>query len=153
MNEVKRIRILLRSTYRGRAWHGPAVREVLEGVTASEAAARPIAGSHSIWELVLHMTYWRRVVAEALVGGPIDEHPPAELDWPTIVSDRPEAWEQALEDLEASQKALVQRVKAFDEARLMENVADREFSFYFVLHGIVQHDIYHAGQIALLKKA
>ena len=152
MSEVQRIRVLIRTIYRGRAWHGPAIRQILDGVSAETAAAHPVAGAHSIWELVLHMTYWRRVAAAALDGGPVDEHPPPEEDWPAVEATA-EGWRQALEALEASQAALVARLKSFDDDRLSENVAGREYSLYFLLHGVIQHDIYHGGQIALLKKA
>ena len=153
MSEAKRIRVMLRHTYRGPAWHGPAVREVLAGVTAETAAAHPIAGVLSIWELVLHMTYWRRVTVEALAGAPIDAEPPETKNFPPVDDTSERAWEQALEGLDASQRALVSSLKAFDESRLNDQVEDREYTFYFVLQGIIQHDIYHSGQIALLKKA
>lgn len=153
MSEVKRLRVLLRTLYRGRAWHGPAIRELLDGVSAETAAAHPIPGSHSIWELVLHMTYWRRVAAEALADGPVDEHPPAAADWPAVGDPTPEAWQGALDALEASQRSLLDRLKSLPEERLAEPVADRGYSFYFLLHGVLQHDLYHGGQIALLKKA
>ncbi len=153
MSEIKRLRILLRAVYRGPAWHGPAIREVLDGVTVATALAHPVPDTHSIWQTVLHMTYWRRIVTAALEGGPVDEHPPAELNWPSIEDDSPAAWEKALASLEESQRLLVERLKVFPEGRLAENVGDRAYSYYFMLHGIVQHDIYHAGQIALLKKA
>ena len=153
MSEVKRIRVLIRTIYRGRAWHGPAIRELLDGVSAPVAAAHPVPGAHSIWELVLHMTYWRQIATAALDGGPVDEHPPTDVDWPAVDTVNPGAWQQALDGLETSQAALVARLKAFDNDRLTEHVAGREYSIYFLLHGIIQHDIYHAGQIALLKKS
>ncbi len=153
MSEVRRLRVLLRHTYRGPAWHGPALRELLDGVTAEAAAARPIAGVHSIWELVGHCTYWRRVAAGALAGGPVDPEPPDELNFPPVDDSGPQAWARALEALEESQTALVAGLKSFPDERLDEHVDGREFTFYFLLHGVIQHDLYHGGQIALLKKA
>jgi len=152
MNEVKRFRVLLRSIYRGRAWHGPSVRETLDGLSAEAAAASPEAGSHSIWELVLHMTYWRRIVVAALAGAAIDEHPPTEMNWPAVDDTSPEAWQGALADLAASQQELEASLRSVDDSRLAENITGRDYSFYFLLHGIVHHDLYHVGQIALLKK-
>ncbi len=153
MSEVKRIRVLFHHIYRGPAWHGPAIRELLEGVSAQTAAARPIEDVHTIWELVLHMTYWRRVAVDALAGGPLDPEPPKELNFPPVDDDSEEAWEQALAGLEESQARLVTALKGFAEERLNEPVDGREFTFYFLLHGVIQHDIYHGGQIGLLKKA
>ena len=153
MSEMKRIRVQLRHIYRGPAWHGPAIRELLDGVTARTAAAKPIAGAHSIWELVLHMTYWRRVAAAALGGATVDPEPPMAENFPPVDDASDEAWERAQAGLAESQKSLVTVLKAFDEERLGEHVGDREYTFYFLLHGVIQHDIYHGGQIALLKKA
>lgn len=153
MSEVKRIRVMLRHTYRGPAWHGPAIRELLQGVDAETAAAHPIAGVHSIWELVLHMGYWRRTVAAALGGATIEPEPPIEDNFPAVEEVSEAAWERAREALAESQKALVSGLKAFDETRLDEHVGGREYTFYFLLHGIIQHDLYHGGQIGLLKKA
>ena len=152
MSEVKRIRVLLRHTYRGPAWHGPAIRELIQDVDAETAAAHPIVGVHSIWELVLHMAYWRRTAAAALGGVTIDPEPPIEDNFPTVEEVSEAAWERAREALAESQKALVSGLEAFDEARLDEHVGG-EYTFYFLLHGIIQHDLYHGGQIALLKKA
>ena len=153
MPEARRIRFMLRAVYRGPAWHGPAIRDLLEGVSAETAAAHPIDGSHSIWQLVLHMTYWRTVAAGALAGGPVDENPPHELDWPAVDDTGPEAWQRTLDGLEASQQALLAALADLADEGLEENVAGRDYSLYFLVHGIVQHDVYHAGQIALLKKA
>lgn len=153
MSEVKHIRVQLRHIYRGPAWHGPAIRELLEGVNAETAAARPIAGAHSIWELVLHMAYWRRAATAALGGATIDPEPPMHENFPPVDDTSEEAWEQAQAVLEESQKQLVAALKTFDGARLDEHVGNREYTFYFMLHGIIQHDIYHGGQIGLLKVA
>ncbi len=153
MSEVKRIRVLLRHTYRGPAWHGPAVRELLAEVDAETAAAHPIAGAHSIWELVLHMAYWRRTAAAALAVAAVDSEPPAADNFPPVDDAGDQAWERAKEVLAESQRTLVAALKTFDAERLNEHVQDREYTFYFLLHGIIQHDIYHGGQIALLKKA
>lgn len=152
MNEVQRIRVMLRGLYRGPAWHGPAIRELLTGVDAETAAAHPIPNSHSIWELILHMTYWRTVAAAAVAGGPVDEQPPQELDWPPTGEVSDAAWQGARDGLEATQKALLAGLAEVDDSRLSENVTGRDYSVYFMLHGLLQHDIYHAGQIALLKK-
>ena len=152
MSEVQRIRVQLRHAYRGPAWHGPAIRELLEGVDATTAAARPIPNAHSIWELVLHMTYWRRTAAAALDGGPVDPEPPMEENFPPVDDVSAQAWDQALAALEESQKALLARLKTFREERLHERVPGRQYDRYFLLHGVIQHDIYHGGQIALLKK-
>jgi uncharacterized damage-inducible protein DinB len=151
MSEVDRIQDQLTRAFEGEAWHGPSVREVLEGVDARMASSRPLAEAHSIWELVLHITTWEAVVASRLRGQPLQVTP--ELDWPKITETSESAWALCLAALESGHAALVRDVMSVDAARLDEPIGPNKPSLYVLLHGIVQHDLYHAGQIALLKKA
>jgi uncharacterized damage-inducible protein DinB len=150
--ETKRIASQLRRSYEGEAWHGPSLRELLEDVTAERAAAKPLAGAHSIWELVLHIDAWERA-ALAVVGGSRFDVLAGDADWPPPRETSAEAWQGALDRLESTTRELVAVIRAMDDARLEELAGGREFNLYFLLHGVVQHNLYHAGQIALLKKA
>jgi uncharacterized damage-inducible protein DinB len=150
--ETKRIASQLRRSYEGEAWHGPSLRELLEDVTAERAAAKPLAGTHSIWELVLHVDAWERA-ALAVVGGSRFDVLAGDADWPPLRETSAEAWQGALDRLESTTRELVAVIRAMDDARLEELAGGREFNLYFLLHGVVQHNLYHAGQIALLKKA
>lgn len=154
MSEAKRIADQLRRSFHGEAWHGPAVLELLADVSAPQAAAHPIPRAHSIWELVLHIGAWenaaRRWLAHEISTLP---HLDGENDWPPVPDANPAAWKSAVASLTASHDQLVQLVAALSDERLKENVAGREYSAYFLLHGLAQHNLYHAGQIALLKKA
>ncbi len=141
----------LRRAYEGEAWHGPALREILSGVSAAQAAARPLPGAHSIWELVLHIATWDDVVRERLGGAKIISLP-AEQDWPAAGAG-PRAWRAALTALAEANRRLRAAMLAFPAARLEERVPRKKYSFHDMLDGIVQHDLYHGGQIALLKKA
>jgi uncharacterized damage-inducible protein DinB len=152
MSEVRRIEEQLRRAFEGNAWHGPSVRELLVDVTANRAAARPIAGAHSIWEIALHIATWDEVVRRRLEGEAIADLP-AEVDWPTVRDTSEEAWRKTVQDLDRSHRALCEAIARLDDARLAENVPGKRHSVYIELHGIIQHDLYHAGQIALLKKA
>jgi uncharacterized damage-inducible protein DinB len=152
MSEVRRIADQLRRTFEGDAWHGPSVRELLADVTARRAAAKPIAQAHSIWEIALHMATWDEVVRRRLAGE-ITGDLPAEVDWPMLRETSEDAWRKSVQDLEQSHRALCEAVARLDDARLAESVPGKPDSVYIELHGIVQHDLYHAGQIALLKKA
>ncbi len=152
MSEVKRIEDQLRRAMEGEAWHGPSLREILEGVTAEQAARRSISAAHSIWEIVLHITVWESVVRRRLAGEVIVELPP-EQDWPRPRDGGEAAWKQALADLVRGNQMLRQAILGLSEERLRETVPGKDYSVYFMLHGLVQHDLYHAGQIALLKKA
>jgi len=152
VNEVKRISSQLRRSFDGEAWHGPSVREVLANVTAGQAAARPIPNAHTIWELALHIAAWENV-ARRRIEGEIIPNVSNEEDWPAVTDTGEEAWQKAIEYLGQNHEALRDVVRKLDEAQLSEMAAGANYSVYFLLHGVVQHNIYHAGQIALLKKA
>ena len=152
MSEIKRINDQLKRAFEGKAWHGPSVSEVLEGISAAQAAEHPIAGAHSIWELTLHIATWERVGRRRVQETePIDVSD--EEDWPAEAETSDEAWRTTLEELRGNHEALRAAIRALDEARLDEIVPGTQYSIYFLLHGVIQHDLYHAGQIALLKKA
>lgn len=152
MSEVERIADQLKRAYEGKAWHGPAVREVLAGVTVEQAARRPLANAHNIWELVVHIGVWEAFARRRLEGEVITDVPP-EQDWPPVTATEAAAWKQTLAQLEVGHLKLRKALAALPEARLSETVQGMGYSVYFMLHGVVQHDLYHAGQIALLKKS
>lgn len=149
--ECERIADQLKRSYQGEAWHGPSLTAVLAGLTAEQAAAHPQADAHSIWELVLHITAWQREARRGLLGGGINPSP--QEDWPAIEDTGPEAWQKALRSLEEENRRLRETVVALEDEDLESQVGNRAYSVYFLLHGVVQHNLYHAGQIILLKKA
>ena len=152
MSEKKRLNDQLKRAFEGTAWHGPSVSEVLAGVNAQQAAAHPIAGAHSIWELALHIQTWERVSKRRIQEFvPIDVSD--EEDWPAVNDTSEAAWARTLEELRSNHQALRAAIRELDEARLEEIVPGTTYSVYFLLQGVIQHDLYHAGQIALLKKA
>ena len=153
MSEATRIADQLRRAFAGEAWHGDSVFEILEGVTAAQAAARPIASAHTIWELVLHIAAWDNAVQRRL-GGIAVELSDAE-NFPAITDASETAWRKALADVRRVHEQLVEAVSVLPNSRLDEKVPGKEgahYTFYYMLHGVVQHELYHAGQIALLKK-
>jgi uncharacterized damage-inducible protein DinB len=150
--ETKRLASQLRRSYEGIAWHGPSLRELLEGVTAERAAAKPVPGAHSIWELVHHIEAWELTALTTLQGQPYVSITGDE-DWPPVRETTAEAWKAAMERLQSTSSKLVETIRSTDDAKLGEMVEGKEFNYYFLLHGIVQHNLYHAGQIAILKKA
>ena len=141
----------LHRAYHGNAWHGPALRELLAGLPSRTAARRPIAGAHTIWEIVLHISRWEDVVRRRLAGERIVSLPPEE-DWPLPGDTTPAAWRKTLLGLRRSNSALVKAIRRFPARRLNETVPGKKHTFEHMLHGVTQHDLYHAGQIALLKK-
>jgi uncharacterized damage-inducible protein DinB len=152
MSEIQRINRQLQQAFEGNAWHGPAVRELLADVTATRAVARPLPSAHSIWEIVLHMMTWEGVVRRRLRGETVADLPP-EQDWPAIQDTSEATWRQTIQDLERANHVLREEIARAGEERLAEIVPGKEHSVYTMLHGIIQHDLYHAGQVALLKRA
>lgn len=151
MKETERIREQLERAFAGGAWHGPGVLEILENVTASQAAAKPIAGAHSIWELVLHIKAWEDACRRRLSGDRAEL--PDEEDWPQVGETTDEAWEKTLAALRENHRNFSDAIASVDESRLDEPILEGMKTVYATLHGAVQHDLYHAGQIAILKKA
>jgi uncharacterized damage-inducible protein DinB len=151
MSEIERIGDQIKRAFEAEAWHGPSVREVLEGITAEQAARKPIPEAHSIWELVLHMATWKDVVTRRMGGEKITEVPPEE-DFPAVRATDERSWKQALERLEAAHQRLVAALAAIRDDQLDDPPPNGPTARYRLLHGIVQHDLYHAGQIAVLRK-
>jgi uncharacterized damage-inducible protein DinB len=151
MGEIERITDQLTRAFDGEAWHGPSVKEVLEGVTAEHASARPVPGAHSIWEIAVHIGAWESFVLRRLRGEVIVDVADEE-DWPAHGTGE-QAWRSTLDRLERGHRELLAEVSGMGEGRLAETVEGKGYSVYFMLHGVIQHDLYHAGQIALLKKA
>ncbi|HLJ89887.1 MAG TPA: DinB family protein [Candidatus Angelobacter sp.] len=150
--ECLRIADQLRRSYEGKAWHGPSLREILSGITAEQAKTHSIQGAHSIWELVLHIEAWQLAALNATKGTPMPSSD-FEGDWPKIGDGSPNSWQKALERFFVTNEALASAVSQFGDARLTEIVPGRKYDFYFLFHGIVQHGLYHGGQIVLVKKS
>jgi len=150
--EVDRLEEQLRRALEGEAWHGPSVLELLAGVTAAQAAAHPIPGAHSIWELVLHLATDYELVLRRLAG---DGHAlTAAEDWPPCPAATDENWQRSVLELERLNKKPRQAVREFPEERLDQPlVPESPFTAYAQFIGVTQHNLYHAGQIALLKRA
>jgi len=152
MTEIDRILDQLKRAFESSAWHGPSVREVLAGVTAEQAHTRPLRNAHSIWELVRHIAVWEDVGRRRLEGDRAQIEISSPADWPPPEDSSESAWESAKLALERGHQALVETISQVPESRLNEPVAEGMSTVYVTLHGVIQHDLYHAGQIAILKK-
>ena len=151
--EINRLTEMFRAAAHGKTWHGQSVLQTLENITTEEAAAHPIPESHSIWDYLLHIINWRNYALRNL----LDDEPyivdlNSEKDWTTITDFSPIAWEAALELYNKSTDELSAAIKRIDDSKLEEIVSGHKFTFYTLLHGVIQHDVYHSGQIVLLKK-
>jgi len=150
--ELKRLEEQLRRALEGDAWHGPSLLESLAGVSAEQAAARPIAGAHSIWELVLHLGSDYSLVLRRLSGDG-RQLTPAE-DWPSCPPPTEENWRKAVQEVTRLNQELRQAVRGFPEERLDQPlVPEGPYTAYTQFIGVTQHSLYHAGQISLLKRA
>jgi uncharacterized damage-inducible protein DinB len=150
MTEVKRIEDQLRRAFDGEAWHGPSLDELLRDVTAERAAERPLAGAHSIWEIALHIGAWERAALRRLEGDRAELSD--EENWPPVLDTSEEAWRNTLDQLESGNRELRSAISSLDDSRLGAPIVAGMSSVYGTLHGVIQHMLYHAGQIALLKK-
>ena len=150
--ELSRLEQQLARAFAGEAWHGPSVLEALAGVTAQQAAAHPIPGAHSIWELTLHLGGTYDLVLRRLSG---DGRQMTEAeDWPATPTINDENWREAVGALQQLNDRLRQAIRQFPAARLDEPlVPEAPYTAYTQFIGVTQHNLYHAGQIVLLKKA
>jgi uncharacterized damage-inducible protein DinB len=151
MTEVERILDQMKRAFEGEAWHGPSLLETLADVTAQQAAARPIPGAHSIWELALHIAAWKAAVRRRLQGDRAELS--SEQDWPPITETSEAAWSALKKSLERTHQDLLAAIKDLGEANLDQPILPGMPSRYVTLHGVIQHELYHCGQIALLKRA
>jgi uncharacterized damage-inducible protein DinB len=153
MSETARIADQLRRAFYGGAWHGDSFFEIIGSVTAAQAAAHPVPNAHSIWELMLHIAAWDGAVRKRM-NGTVVELAGAD-NFPPVRDTSDPAWRQTLEFVRGVHDELVAAVTHFPDSRLEEQVPGKKgahYNFYYMLQGLAQHELYHAGQIALLKK-
>lgn len=151
MDEIPRILDQMDRAFSGDAWHGPSLMALLDGISAEVASTHLLPRAHSIWEIVHHVRAWNSIVQRRLKNEAVEVTP--EMDWPPVWEATEVAWKRALDDLNESRARLRQAVEQLQEARLQEKPGNSRDSCYVMLHGLVQHDLYHAGQVAVLRKA
>lgn len=157
----REIQILLNEldeAYNGPAWHGPSLRGSLRRVDSAQAAARPTRQRHNIWELLIHSTYWKYAVRRQLTGAPLGSfgedgsnffpRPAANLS----AAAREKSWRKDLAKLKREHAALLQAVRKVRESDLDRRAAKSKYTRRQMIHGVACHDVYHAGQIQLLKR-
>jgi uncharacterized damage-inducible protein DinB len=151
MSEVQRISRLLKHGYDGQPWYGKAFCKLLEEVTAEQAAAKPFPQAHSIWQQVLHAIAWRKFALRLLRGESVSGLSDDE-NWPEPSMRDAAAWKATLDEFAQTQSELQAALADLTDERLADKAADKPFTVYRLLHGVIHHDAYHAGQIALLRK-
>jgi uncharacterized damage-inducible protein DinB len=147
----------LHRAYDGDPWHGPSVTQILAGVTATQAEARPAAAVHSIAEIVAHMTSWVAEVTRRVQGHPAAD--PVEGDWPVPRALNETGWASMRLALNNAMARLTEAMAGFPESRWNDKVGETRnpelgtgMTYQQTVLGLVQHLAYHGGQIAILKK-
>lgn len=146
--EVERIRDQLHRSVHGEAWHGPSFAETVRefhGNTGAHYGASP----HTPVEIVLHIAVWLEVCRERMLGTAVS--PTAEEDWPTPDAGR-KGWQSAIRRVHAAHDELQQTLSAMTDADLRRPVPAHDYDTYFMLHGVIQHTLYHTGQLMLLAR-
>lgn len=144
---------LLDESYEKKAWQGPNLRGSLRGLTAAQASWRPAAGRHSIRELVVHAAYWKYAVARMLAGGKRGEFPEKGSNWfPRSGPSAERAWRAEVTNLDAQHRRLREAVRALTPADLGRKPPGSRYTTDTLVYGVASHDVYHTGQIQLLKR-
>jgi len=151
MSEVARIAAHYDQVMHGPAWHGDPGWEILEGISPEDAAKRPLPEAHTIWEIVMHMIFWEWVAIERLAGkraGLIEER-----NFPAMPEATQDSWTKTLDELRDSNRRFLEALAKLDDGKLDDLSAAGKRTFYEEAHGVIEHHVYHLGQITLLKKA
>lgn len=151
--DLEQLLFLLDTAYNRVSWHGPNLRGAIRGVSPAQAAWRPAPGRHNIWELVVHAAYWKYVAWMRLTGskrGSFAFEGSNWMDRPREITNR--AWRADLQVLEEAHQTLRAAVASLDSAALKRRPAKGTATAQALLTGVAAHDLYHAGQIQLLKR-
>jgi len=136
-----------------RGWHGTTLRGSLRGVTPAEALWRPARGRHNIWELAVHAAYWKYAVRRRLAGDAAGSFARKPSDWPEVpTTPDARAWKLDIRLLEAEHRLLREVVRAMPPAKLERRSPQGVWTNAEEIHGVAAHDLYHTGQIQLIKK-
>lgn len=152
--EIKTFIDSLKSSYDGESWYGDSIMQNIQTISSEQAFHHPIPEAHSIAELVTHMIAWRQFLLKRLQGD--DDFSVQQEDsfnWQLIDPNPKTAWKSLLRVLDDNQTQLLAVMTKKEDAFLDEKVAQKNYDFSVLIHGVIQHDIYHLGQIVLLAKA
>lgn len=149
MNEVKFLMDQIKTTFNGDSWHGPNLVKSLLGIEKEQASTRVIWERHTIWELTDHVTYWLEEVHKSVKSKKDLDH--SGNDWPKMGATE-EDWKQSLLRLEAAVNMLVDELSTWRNSDLAENIPGNDYTFKQMLHGIIHHNLYHVGQINILRQ-
>jgi hypothetical protein len=151
--QVTQLLAVMDAAYDKASWHGPNLRGSIRGLTLAQAAWRPARGRHNIWELVVHAAYWKYIGLRRLTGGARGSFPLKGSNWmsrPQELTDK--AWKADVALLEGMHRELREAVAGLSARDLAMTPPTSKVSNFALLSGVAAHDLYHAGQIQLLKR-
>ncbi len=148
----------LLTVWNGEPWYGSSSSAILKGVTATDALAHPLPGAQSIWETLLHITAWTEETTSRMDGA--ESKQPARGDWPAVKGSTQDDWIAAQTELLNARKALLASIdKSHEESMFLQVPKKGETGHSSgatradTVSGLADHDVYHLGQIAILKKS
>lgn len=151
--EIQQLRAILDAAYNRPSWHGTNLRGSIRGLSLEQAAWRPARKSHNIWELVVHAAYWKYAAWRRLTGAERGSFPLEGSNWfrrPEETTER--AWRADIALLDRMHRQLIEAVATLSSKDLSRIPPRSKVSNFALLSGVAAHDLYHAGQIQLLKK-
>jgi uncharacterized damage-inducible protein DinB len=150
---LKELLVLIGESYSARAWHGPNLRGSIRGLTAREASKRPAPGRHNIWEIAVHCAYWKYIVRRRILGEKKGSFPLKGSNWFRRPMERSAAaWKRDCVLLDQCHRNMLAAIRTLNDAALQRKPRGSKVSNDAILRGIASHDVYHAGQIQLIKR-
>lgn len=151
--EIQLLLDIIDQAYDHRAWHGTNLRGSIRGLTSDQAAWRPAPGRHNIWEVVVHAAYWKYVVRRRLLGEKRGSFSLEGSNWFTRPVDRSDAaWKADVALLDETHRSMRSAIASFPADKVASTPSNSKVSNAQIIYGISSHDLYHAGQIQLLKR-
>ena len=150
-SETKSLLFMLQQGWGPRSWHGTALKGSVRGISAKQALWRPGPGRHNIWELVLHMAYWKYAVSRRISGVEPGSFPREGSDWIPVRDTSEKAWKADIRLLHDQHALLVRAVQSLSPSRLHHRNGSR-WTHAEQIAGAAAHDLYHTGQLQLIKK-
>jgi hypothetical protein len=151
--ELAQLLAIVDAAYDRHSWHGPNLRGSIRGVTLRIASWRPAPGRHNIWELVVHAAYWKYIGLRRLTGGARGSFPLTGSNFFARTTGLTAAqWKSDVKLLDSTHKALRSAIEGLSPRVLQATPPGSKVSNFALLSGVAAHDLYHAGQIQLLKR-
>lgn len=152
-NKIKELKKKFETVYEGSPWYGDSIKSLLKKISAKTALTKSNKNSHSIAELVSHMISWREFLLKRLQGDKeFDVDQENSFQWSRIDSNEKTAWKSLLKELDKNQRKILGKLEKLDDDFLTTPVSKRKYKMNYLIEGVIQHDLYHAGQILLLAK-